>query len=83
MEGIGRLTGGVAHDFNNLLAVVLGNLEMLRKRLPPEDAHALRLLDNAVHGARRGAVLTQRLLAFARKQDLKPEPVDVPALCPG
>ena len=77
MKGIGRLTGGIAHDFNNLLAVVLGNLELLRKRLPAA-ARALRLLDNTVHGARRGAALTQRMLAFARKQDLKPGPVGVP-----
>ncbi|NBJ13556.1 MHYT domain-containing protein [Microvirga arsenatis] len=82
IEAVGHLTGGVAHDFNNLLAVVLGNLELLRRRLP-DDPKATRLLDNAMQGARRGAALTQRMLAFARRQDLKPEPVDVPDLVKG
>ncbi|SHJ95795.1 PAS domain S-box-containing protein [Roseomonas rosea] len=82
IEAIGQLTGGVAHDFNNLLAVVLGNLEMLRKRLP-DDPKAARLLDNALQGVRRGTGLTQRLLAFARKQDLKPRAVEVPELVRG
>ncbi|GJD69512.1 Sensor histidine kinase RcsC [Methylobacterium gnaphalii] len=82
IEAVGQLTGGVAHDFNNLLAVVLGNLELMRKRLP-DDERSLRLLDNAVQGAKRGAALTQRLLAFARRQDLKPEPVNVATLVHG
>ena len=82
IEALGQLTGGVAHDFNNLLAVVMGNLELLRKRLP-DDERALRLLDNAVAGAKRGAALTQRLLAFARRQDLKPEPVSIATLVHG
>jgi signal transduction histidine kinase len=82
IETIGQLTGGVAHDFNNLLMAVLGNLQLLRKRLP-EDARLVRLLDGAVQGARRGAVLTQRLLAFARRQDLQPSPVDLVALVRG
>jgi signal transduction histidine kinase/DNA-binding response OmpR family regulator len=68
-EMIGQLTGGVAHDFNNLLMAVLGNLELLRKHAP-DDARTQRLLDGAFQGARRGAALTQRLLAFARRQDL-------------
>ncbi|KMO27776.1 MHYT domain-containing protein [Methylobacterium aquaticum] len=79
MEALGQLTGGVAHDFNNLLMAVLGSLELLRKRLP-EDPRLLRLLDNAVQGAERGAALTQRMLAFARRQELKPEPVDLARL---
>jgi PAS domain S-box-containing protein len=79
LDTIGQLTGGVAHDFNNLLMAVLGSLQLLRKRLP-EDARSLRLLDNAVQGAERGAALTQRLLAFARRQELKPEAVDVARL---
>ena len=82
LDAIGQLTGGVAHDFNNLLMAVLGSLELLRKRLPP-DPMAERLLENAVQGAQRGAALTQRMLAFARKQDLKLEGVDVPALIRG
>jgi PAS domain S-box-containing protein len=83
MESIGRLTGGIAHDFNNLLAVVLANLEVLRRRLPPGDPRAVALVDNAVQGAERGAALTQRLLAFARRQDLRPEAVDLPELVLG
>jgi PAS domain S-box-containing protein len=73
MEMIGQLTGGVAHDFNNLLMAVMGNLDLLRKRLI-DDARASRLIDGALQGAKRGVTLTQRLLAFARQQDLKVEP---------
>ena len=69
MEAIGQLTGGVAHDFNNLLTVVLGSLDLLR-RLPDDDPRITRLLDNAMQGAQRGATLTQRMLAFARRQEL-------------
>ena len=82
MEALGQLTGGVAHDFNNLLMVVLGNLGLLRKRLPPEP-RLLRLLDGAQQGAERGAALTSRMLAFARRQELRPEPVDLTALVRG
>jgi PAS domain S-box-containing protein len=82
MEAVGQLTGGVAHDFNNLLMAVLGSLEMLRKRLP-DDPQQLRLLDNAILGAKRGAVLTQRMLAFARRQDLEVRPLDLAALVRG
>jgi len=82
MEALGQLTGGIGHDFNNLLTAVLGSLELLRKRLP-DDPKAERLLDNAVQGARRGAALTQRLLAFARKQELNPAAVDLPTLVRG
>ena len=76
MEAIGQLTGGVAHDFNNLLMAVLGNLELLRKHANG-DAKATRLIDGALQGARRGASLTQRLLAFARRQDLRVDAVDL------
>lgn len=79
MEAIGQLTGGVAHDFNNLLMAVLGNLELLRKHVAG-DAKAERLIDGAQQGARRGASLTQRMLAFARRQDLMIEAVDLAAL---
>ncbi len=82
MESVGQLTGGIAHDFNNLLAAVLGNLELLRKRLP-DDPRLRRYVDGAVEGARRGAALTRRMLAFSRRQDLKLEAVDVPALVHG
>ncbi len=82
MEAIGNLTGGIAHDFNNLLMAVLGSLELLRKRLP-DDPVLYRLLDNAVEGARRGSSLTDRMLAFARRQDLKPEHIELPQLVKG
>ncbi len=79
VESLGQLTGGVAHDFNNLLMAVLGNLDLLRKHLA-NDAKARRLIDGAIQGAERGATLTKRMLAFARRQELKPETVDVPSL---
>jgi PAS domain S-box-containing protein len=82
MDAIGQLTGGVAHDFNNLLMVILGSLELLRKRVG-DDVRAMSLLDNAVSGAKRGAALTQRMLAFARRQDLVLESIDIPALVAG
>jgi PAS domain S-box-containing protein len=79
LEAIGQLTGGVAHDFNNLLMAVIGSLELMEPRLT-HDAQALNLLGNALAGARRGAALTKRMLAFARKQELKPTAIDVRAL---
>jgi PAS domain S-box-containing protein len=82
METIGQLTGGVAHDFNNLLMAVMGNLDLLRKRLP-DDPRLQRLVDGALQGAERGASLTQRLLAFARQQDLRAVPVDLSGLVQG
>ncbi|MHC2019727.1 hybrid sensor histidine kinase/response regulator [Methylobacterium sp. CM6247] len=82
MEAIGQLTGGVAHDFNNLLAVVLGNLHLARKHLPP-DRKLLQLIENSIQAAERGATLTKRMLAFARRQDLETGPVDVPDLVRG
>ena len=79
MDAIGQLTGGVAHDFNNLLMAILSSHQLLRKRLG-DDPRSLLLLDNATQAAQRGVALTQRMLAFARRQELKPEPVDVPTL---
>ena len=76
MEMIGQLTGGVAHDFNNLLMAVLANLDLLRKHIP-DDPRITRLINGALQGAHRGAALTQRLLAFARRQDLKVEPTNL------
>jgi PAS domain S-box-containing protein len=81
METIGQLTGGVAHDFNNLLAVILGSLSLLKKAIP-EDPRTSRLLDGALQGAERGATLTKRLLAFARRQELKLEIVEIQKLIP-
>ena len=82
MEAIGQLTGGVAHDFNNLLMAILSSLTLLERRVA-RDASTQRLIDNARQGAERGAALTQRMLAFARRQELNPEPVDVPELVRG
>lgn len=82
MEAVGQLTGGVAHDFNNLLMAVLGNLDLLRKH-SATDQKSQRLIDGAMQGARRGASLTQRLLAFSRQQDLEVRPVDLRALVIG
>jgi len=82
MQAIGQLSGGIAHDFNNLLTVILGNLEILQKRIG-DDPKNSRLLENATQGALRGVSLTQRMLAFARRQELKTEPVDIPQLVQG
>ncbi|MBV9548104.1 MAG: PAS domain S-box protein, partial [Alphaproteobacteria bacterium] len=82
MDAVGQLTGGVAHDFNNLLMAVLGSLELLRKRLPA-DPQIMRLLDNAIMGAKRGATLTQRMLAFARRQEMNERPLDLAKLVSG
>jgi PAS domain S-box-containing protein len=77
MEAIGQLTGGVAHDFNNLLTVILGNLDRLSQTLPPEQIRWRRAVDQALEAGQRAANLTQQLLAYARRQPLKPKPVDV------
>jgi signal transduction histidine kinase len=82
MESMGHLAGGIAHDFNNILAAVIGNLELLRKRLP-EEAAAHRLVAGALQGAERGAALSRRMLAFARQQDLKSTATDIAALLEG
>ncbi len=81
MEVIGQLTGGVAHDFNNLLQVIIGNLDAMR-RADPSDRVG-RLVEAAMRGADRAAILTQRLLAFARRQPLEPKPIDVNKLVAG
>jgi len=82
MESLGQLTGGIAHDFNNLLMVVLGSLEVVRKRLP-HDPRVTPLLENAIQGAQRGASLTKRMLAFARRQQLTLAQVDLGAVIRG
>jgi PAS domain S-box-containing protein len=82
MEAIGKLTGGVAHDFNNLLAAIVGSLDLARRRIA-QGQDATRFIDNAMKAAERGATLTQRMLAFARKQELRLETVDPGALVRG
>jgi PAS domain S-box-containing protein len=81
MEAVGQLTGGIAHDFNNLLTAILGSLEIASRRIG--DHSIIRLIDNAIRGAQRGAILTQRMLAFARRQELNLQAVDIPALIRG
>ncbi len=81
MEAVGQLTGGIAHDFNNLLTAVLASLEMIGKH--STDDRVQRFAGNAQRAAERGARLTQQLLAFSRRQRLKPEPVDVNRLITG
>jgi signal transduction histidine kinase/CheY-like chemotaxis protein len=84
MEAVGQLTGGVAHDFNNMLAIVIGSLDMARRRLTgAEHPSILRSLDNASDGANRAAVLTARLLAFSRQQPLEPVVLDINKLVAG
>ncbi|HET7360257.1 MAG TPA: PAS domain S-box protein, partial [Rhodanobacteraceae bacterium] len=82
LESIGKLTGGVAHDFNNLLMAILSCLELIERRVP-EDPKIGFLLENARSGVMRGAALTQRMLAFARRQELRPTAVDVVTLVRG
>ena len=79
MEVVGQLTGGVAHDFNNLLTVVIGSLDIARRRLEATEGEArvLRHIGNALDGAQRAATLTNRLLAFSRQSPLRPEIVDL------
>ncbi len=76
MEAIGQLTGGVAHDFNNMLAAIVGSIGLAQRRLARGEDIAP-FLENALQAAERGKVLTQRMLAFARKQELQLEPVDL------
>jgi PAS domain S-box-containing protein len=83
MEAVGQLTGGVAHDFNNLLQIIMGNLETLRRNLPEDAVRLRRAAEQAVNGAARAASLTQRLLAFSRRQPLDPKPIDVNVLVSG
>jgi PAS domain S-box-containing protein len=83
MEAVGQLTGGIAHDFNNMLSVVMGSLELLGRRLSEDDERSHRYVGAATEGARRAALLTQRLLAFSRQQPLQPEAVDPNKLVAG
>jgi PAS domain S-box-containing protein len=83
MEAVGQLTGGVAHDFNNLLQVIIGNLDTILRHLPEDAPRLKRSANQALNGARRAAALTQRLLAFSRRQPLDPRPLNVNALVTG
>jgi PAS domain S-box-containing protein len=81
MEAIGQLTGGIAHDFNNLLAVILGNLELLHEQIA--DPKQRELTGSAIRAAERGSDLTHQLLAFGRRQSLRPIVVDLTSHIPG
>jgi PAS domain S-box-containing protein len=80
MEAVGQLTGGIAHDFNNILMVILGNLELLRMRLPDADDDTTELIDETLRATRHGQDLTGDLLAFSRRRQLNPQPVALNAL---
>ena len=75
MEAVGQLTGGIAHDFNNMLAVIMGGLDLLKRKLARGETDVERFIEGAIDGAQRAATLTQRLLAFSRQQPLSPEPL--------
>jgi PAS domain S-box-containing protein len=83
MEVVGQLTGGVAHDFNNLLQIITGNLDVVRRTVTTEPPRLKRAVESALTAARRAASLTQRLLAFSRRQPLNPKPTDVNVLISG
>ncbi len=83
MEAVGQLTGGIAHDFNNMLAVVVGGVDLARRRLNGPRREVLAHLNNAMEGATRAAALTRRLLSFARSEPLLPERVEPSGLVKG
>jgi signal transduction histidine kinase len=83
MESIGQLTGGIAHDFNNMLAIVIGSLDLAKRRMSKDPEKAEACVDNAMQGAERAAQLTQRLLAFSRQQPLAPVAIDANRLVGG
>jgi signal transduction histidine kinase len=83
MEAVGQLSGGIAHDFNNLLTIMRGNLQLLEKRLAQGRTDVQRYIDGANEGFRRAAYLTQRILAFSRRQPLSPKPVNLSRLVEG
>ena len=83
MEAVGQLTGGLAHDFNNLLQVILGNLDLIRRVAPADASRIQRAVDQAWNGAQQASSLTQRLLAFSRRQPLDPKPLDPNTLIGG
>jgi signal transduction histidine kinase/ActR/RegA family two-component response regulator len=83
MEAVGQLTGGIAHDFNNMLAVVVGGIDLARRRLSGPRREVMTHLTNAMEGATRAAALTRRLLSFARSEPLMPERLDSAILVGG
>ncbi len=80
MEAIGQLSGGIAHDFNNLLTIVKGNLQLLQRRLSAGRTDVARYVDLAMDGVTRATSVTQRILAFSRRQPLSPKPINLSRL---
>lgn len=83
MQAVGELTGGVAHDFNNMLAIIIGGLDMAKRRLAKGDTDIVKFVDAAMDGARRAVTLTQRLLSFSRRAPLRPTTLDINRLITG
>ncbi|MBU1375084.1 MAG: CHASE3 domain-containing protein [Alphaproteobacteria bacterium] len=83
MQAIGQLTGGIAHDFNNMLAIIIGSLDLAKRRLKTDIVRAESCIDSALEGASRAAQLTARLLAFSRLQPLEPQVLDINKLVGG
>jgi PAS domain S-box-containing protein len=83
LDSVGQLTGGIAHDFNNLLTVIIGNLEIVGRQIGTTSARVSRAVTAAMTGATRAATLTQRLLAYAQKQPLRPNAVSLNELVTG
>jgi signal transduction histidine kinase/ActR/RegA family two-component response regulator len=83
MEAIGQLTGGIAHDFNNMLAIVIGSINLFKRRAARGETDIHRFLDSALEGAERAATLTRRLLAFSRQQPLSPQAIQANKLVGG
>ncbi len=80
MEAVGQLSGGIAHDFNNFLMIIKGNLHLLRRRIAKSEVDVKKYVDGAMEGVDRAAAVTQRILAFSRRQPLTPEPNDLSEL---
>ena len=83
MQALGQLTGGIAHDFNNMLGVIMGSHDLIARRIKKGDFGIQRFLDAAANATERAAILTQRLLAFARQQPLAPQPIDANKMITG
>lgn len=83
MEVLGQLTGGIAHDFNNVLAVIVGGIDLARRRLSKGDTNVDRYLDSALEGAQHATALTSRLLAYSRRTPLQPQTVDANRMVSG
>ena len=83
MQAIGQLTGGIAHDFNNMLGVIMGAHDLILRRIRKGDFGIERFVEAAANAAERAALLTQRLLAFARQQPLAPQPIDANKMISG